>query len=187
MKASEFFQRAVHIYEPPLRSIVDGLKQLKELGFKPILHLSPSPESLLIPPTAPYTTADLAELSGFYQVIHKAKEDRIARLLVAGPKIQFSKGFNKKIEMVLDELPSDWDLVYFGYTDASFRDVPTKDKLLYQVNYASGLQLIGINNRFYHLFLETARVPVGPLDEHLKRISLPSNIFVINPPLVIPS
>jgi hypothetical protein len=181
MNISAFFPRVISIGPEP------DYKTFRAQGLNPDPKQVPNPTGLLMPHGAPFTQDDLARLLIFQQIILQAHSDGIERVLILDSKVSFTRGFKGRIEGIVDNLPREWDLLYLGWKDASFRDKPTPKQRLYQVNYATGTYALGINNRFYHLFLEDTRVPLYPLDEHLKSVSLASNVFVINPPEIISS
>jgi hypothetical protein len=185
MKIQEYFPRIICINPTGNEtSWTEAASRFKACGLS-VERVDETPaEALQIPYGVAYSKADLALLLTFYREVVRAYKDRVERFLVLTSRAKFPKNFPSLSERILDEMPFVWDLFYFGYQDASFKDRPKKGQLVYDIHYANGLSGLAVNHRFYHLFLEDARVPRAPLDEHIKSVSLAANIFCVNPPLV---
>ncbi len=165
-------------------SINDPGTTLRSLRGFPVENVERAkPDSLVMPYAAAFSRNDLSLVLAFYNEVQRAYKDGVPNLLVFSNHTHFSKRFSQFDEMC-EFLPSDWDLLYLGWSGISHRDKPEKDKPFARINYASGLIGLAINNRFYHLFLEGAKVPQYPLDEHIKSLSLACDIYCAYPSLV---
>lgn len=139
-----------------------------------------------LPHGANFTTYELGALLTFYSIIRQAYKDRVNSVLVLGDGVLFHRQYAELEEVVIAQIPSDWDLLYWGHEEAQFREpvAPDKSQLVRKVFCATGTHAIGVHNDFYHLFLEDARVPRYSLNAHIHAVSLVCDIFVVIPPLV---
>jgi hypothetical protein len=186
MKTNEFFKRIVCINDAAAtRRWNESQYQFRTRGLNVDRIEQKDAKWLTMPFGALFTPDDLALLLTFYQVVRQAQLDGIESVLVLGDNIKLHEKFETRAEQVWGEAVMDWDLIYLGYNEVNLRDKHKKGASLTRINYGSGLLGLGINNRFYHLFLEEARLPKYSLDEHLKAISLASNIYCVNPPLIV--
>lgn len=182
MKTNDFFNRVSYIFPEENRTKIK-LNCLSQ-GIS-IDTYAPIIQSPVMPHVAPFSAAELIELLSFYSVIRSASVDRIERLLILSGNLKFSKGFQKNIERVFEEMPQKWDLLFLGYQDATLKS-PKKeeDKIIHAASSVDGCFAVGVNHSFFHLFLEDAKVPQYNLNQHIKVLSLVSDLFIVSPPLI---
>jgi hypothetical protein len=187
LNTDDFFERVVYIN--PVEAVKDWEKVREQCTLREVTVFrthAEKAEHLVVPPSSYFTPKELAELLSFYKVIRQASIDRINRLLILSGKVKFGKGYVARAEQVFDELPREWTLAYFGWTEAKLVEArPSDKKIVHKAYSATGSHALAINNSFYPLFLEAARIPIYNLNQHIQAISSSIELFVVIPPLVV--
>lgn len=146
------------------------------------------PSKLLVPRGALFNANELSEVQTIYNVLNRANIDRIQNLLIFSGNVIFCDNYEENFHSGIDFLNMGleaWDLIYFGCSESSLHQPNyNKQMKLHKAFGAKGICALGINNSFYPLFLESARVPSYPIDMQISSsLSLVCNVFVAIPPL----
>ena len=184
MKTNEYFERIVYLSphdETKYRTAF--IKDSISHGINTEVVDSIDSNQVTMPHQATFSRNQLAEVLSFYGVIRRAHMDRINRLLVFSGNVKLRKDYKEREEMVFAQMPHEWDLTYWGHLACQTTQVDTSDKYLHKTFHADGTFALAINNSFYHIFLEDAKVPVSSLNEHIRSISLAIQMYVVLPPL----
>ena len=187
MTTNEFFEQVVCLTsEAANKAWQQSRAQAELLGIKLHQILQVDGQTQTMPHGAPFSANELGELLSFYNVIRNAQRNRIKSVLILGDGVLFHNKYSELEEDVFAQVPPSWEVLYLGHSDAQLREPPKKDEHVHKAFWAKGTHAIAVSHRFYHLFLEDARVPRHNLDGHMHAVSLVSDTFVIIPKLVEP-
>ncbi len=187
MITNDFFDRIIHLGDVgATRQWMETRRQCVTRGLtKMEMVQMGNPNSNVMPHSATFTKNELAELLSFYKVILAAQTDRINHLLILKGEIKFRKDYAEREEQVLGEIPHEWDMIYWAHDTCQLTTTEKKTNLVQRVFFAEGTRALAINNSFYPVFLESARIPLYNLQEHIRSISLALHLFATIPPLVV--
>lgn len=101
-------------------------------------------------------------------IIKKAKEMNLKKILLFDDDLIFSKNFNINIQKI-NELPSDWKLLYLGASQHSWSNIHDFNKNFYYAKNTAGTFAVGIDSSIFDEILNISSKFELPIDSYLER------------------
>lgn len=120
-------------------------------------------------------------------VIKKAKENNLSKVLVLEDDVEFSEDMTEKFFSYIQEI-KDWDIIYFGAYHAlnnpynPYPLIKITDHL-YKTIHSVAAHCYAVNSTVYNALIEEISKKSKPLDDHHTEIQKKFNCFVIRPHL----
>lgn len=115
-------------------------------------------------------------------VIKKAKESEIPSVVILEDDAVFCDDFNGKLNLGMDEMPEDWDMIFFG-SNHVHPPIKISDKI-YKLQRAYSAHCYVIRDRMYDELIRLIEPMNEPLDVTYANIQPVFNCYVFNPHLV---
>jgi glycosyl transferase family 25 len=81
-------------------------------------------------------------------IIKECKENGLKNILIMEDDVYFSREIFK-IKKYLDDVPDNWDMIYFGGNHLSGRPLEKVNERVVKLNYSFGLQCVAIKNTMF--------------------------------------
>lgn len=111
-------------------------------------------------------------------------------ILVFEDDIKIPKNFNKKLTIYLDQLPSEWDILYLGASNINGKKYSNNlliPNIMSDSNstHNTGMYAMLIHYDFLQKLIENNLPISGNIDQSIKnKLFQTSNIFICNPPVI---
>lgn len=114
-------------------------------------------------------------------IIKKAKEEGLNNILILEDDFEFCDDFESKFKNYINQLPEDWQWIYFG---GSHFEEPTKvTNNIYRVNKTYTTHAYAIKSEIYDKLIETLEI-FEPADVRLAALQKELNTYVTIPHLI---
>ena len=114
-------------------------------------------------------------------IIKKAKEEGLNNILILEDDFEFCDDFESKFKNYINQLPKDWQWIYFG---GSHFEEPTKvTNNIYRVNKTYTTHAYAIKSEIYDKLIETLEI-FEPADVRLAALQKELNTYVTIPHLI---
>jgi GR25 family glycosyltransferase involved in LPS biosynthesis len=128
------------------------------------------------------TSGQLACLISHYNIIKTAKYKNLSSVLIMEDDVVFSSDFNSQLEQKMDDIPENWDMLFFGANHIS-GPIKITDNI-YRMTRAYSAHCYAIKNTMYDVLLESLCKFQEPLDVVYANLQSSINSYVLNPHLV---
>lgn len=113
-----------------------------------------------------------------------AKKNDYKNILILEDDIYLDDNFLEKFNDIHSQIPSKWDLLYFGAVQKKWDDL-TFNKNYYYAKETLGAFAYGISNSYFDYLYNISMELVDPIDKCLEKIQKLNNSYVIYPNLII--
>lgn len=100
----------------------------------------------------PVSNAELGGAKSHMNVIIKAKELGLRNVLIFEDDVDLYPNINDEFSKIVDQIPSDWDMIYFGGNHVGGLQQITPNIFKARRTYA--LQMYAVNEKFYDLAIK---------------------------------
>lgn len=115
-------------------------------------------------------------------IIKKAKESEISSVVILEDDVVFCEDFNKEFNLCMNEMPENWDMIFFG-SNHVYPPIKISDRI-FKLQRAYSAHCYVIRDRMYDKLIGLIEPMYEPLDVTYANIQLISNCYVFNPHLV---
>jgi glycosyl transferase family 25 len=128
------------------------------------------------------TVGQLGCLISHYNVIKTAKYHNLSSVLIMEDDIIFCDDFNLHLEQKMQDVPENWDMLFFGANHIT-RPIRVTDNI-YKMTRAYSAHCYAIKNTMFDSLLEILCQFKEPLDVTYANLQPNINSYVVNPHLV---
>jgi GR25 family glycosyltransferase involved in LPS biosynthesis len=128
------------------------------------------------------TPGQLGCLLSQYNVIKIAKMCKYSSVLIMEDDVEFCDDFNEQLELKMQDVPEDWDMLFFG-ANHILHPIKITDNV-YRMTRAYSAHCYAIKDTVYDTLLESLSQFREPLDVIYANLQPTINSYVINPHLV---
>lgn len=110
-----------------------------------------------------------------------AKQLNLRNILILEDDVDFIPNINDHFDEIVEELPADWDMIYFG---GNHFDSPQKVSAhLARITHTVALHAIAVNNKFFNTAIKALTNVNTAADMNYQSLQGKHNIFVTDPHL----
>jgi glycosyl transferase family 25 len=128
------------------------------------------------------TVGQLGCLISHYNVIKSAKHHNLSSVLIMEDDIRFCDDFNLHLEQKMQDVPDNWDMLFFGANHIT-RPIRVTDNI-YKMTRAYSAHCYAIKNTMFDSLLVNLCEFKEPLDVTYANLQSNINSYVVNPHLV---
>jgi GR25 family glycosyltransferase involved in LPS biosynthesis len=129
-----------------------------------------------------FSAGDVGCALSHRRVVSVAKKNNLESYVVFEDDVELRKGFNQLFPIFWQEVPLDWDLVYFGANHNNTNPVRVSDKVL-KVNGSYTTHAMAVRNTIYEDLLKIWENPCKQVDVLLSEIHHKYNCYCFYPNL----
>jgi len=118
-------------------------------------------------------------LDSHRRLFQMAKDNDIETLLVMEDDIEVDQNFNDKLQVVLSELPEDWDLLYLGGWNVDEKEKYSQH--LDRANKVYTTHAFIVRNKFFDTIIDGINSRDWKVDVLISEILPKGNCFICNP------
>lgn len=112
-----------------------------------------------------------------------AKQNNLNSFLLLEDDIVFSDNMNEKFFKILDQVPSDWDMLYLGGQHFHGMNLKQIDENVYKCEYTLAAHSVAFRNTVYDRFINSIIDITKPCDIHYAESHREINAYVLIPHL----
>ncbi len=117
------------------------------------------------------------------KTVTRAKELNLENYLVFEDDIEPSKDFTEKFSSFMDQVPLDWDMIYFGVNTNNSNPPHVSENVL-KLTMGYTTHAIAVKSTMYDALIEKWSVPSKQVDVLLSELHSDFNVYAFTPNLV---
>jgi len=116
-------------------------------------------------------------------IMKMAKQLNLDNYLVLEDDVQFIDNFNEMLDIIMKQLPDDWDMLYLGGQHIHGRNIERITDNVYKCEYTLTTHSFAVKNTVYDLFIDKLIDITKPCDVHFAEEHKNINAYVCIPHL----
>ncbi len=117
------------------------------------------------------------------EIIKKSQSEGLQNVLILEDDCIFTEDI-RRFDELINEVPSDWDLLYFGGNHNGHKGIEQPKQIsknVVKIHYTFATHAVAINGKFFYSFLEKISKTDAPLDVMLTDLQKNCNAYCFSP------
>jgi GR25 family glycosyltransferase involved in LPS biosynthesis len=182
MILTDFFQKSFCInLDRRLDRWIKVSEEFKKYKFKNINRF-PGIDGNNLKNNTTLLNGELGILQTHIELLKKCKEDNIQNILIFEDDVFFSPKIDK-IQYYIQDIPQDWDMIYFGGNHTYGQPLELVKNNIYKLNFTVSLHCVALKNTIFDEVLSLLEKKEKQVDNYYTEIQKRFNCYGIYPNL----